>query len=146
MEDDASETYIKKNSLDESLTLFGDVFHTPKLHGVPCILLLNKVDLFAGMIQVRFILVLFSRSSSDHLQLAFLSFRILPPQSDPLSRVFDDFDGPDDLDNSLKYVILKFIRRAEEKGIHKQLHIYPICGIDTTNFQCVFKSVMTNIA
>lgn len=144
MEDDASETYVKKNSLEESLTLFEDIFHTPKLQGTPCILLLNKVDLFAGMIKVRS--KLFLHSSSDHLHLTFLSFRISLAQSDPLSGVFDDFDGPDDLDNSLKYVILKFIRRAEEKGVHKQLHIYPICGIDTTNFQCVFKSVMTNIA
>ena len=62
-----------------------------------------------------------------------------------MSKRFPDFKSPDTVDNSLKYMISKFIAKAEEKPSDKQLHIHPVCATDSDNFMKVFKSIKATI-
>jgi len=103
----------EKSRLTESLEVFERVFHSPKLRSVPVILLLNKVDLFTERLE-----------------------------GNPLEKFVNDYRGPNNAQESLKYIATKFAQRAKAKPTEKQLnHIYPITSTDPSNFLTVFESI-----
>ena len=98
-----------KNRMVESMELFQRVFHSPKLANIPTVLLLNKFDLLGQKLEMT-----------------------------PLSFVFTEFTGPNEVESAYEFISKKFIERMALKPSNKDFVCQRVSAIDQGNFMKVF--------
>ena len=98
--------YTNPDRFRQSLKLFARVYHSPKLANVPVILVMNKDDAFSSRIETV-----------------------------PLSAIFEDFEGPDDYENSLSYIRGRFAAVANQKGESRDFRALTSCLLYSWSFK-----------
>ena len=101
-----------KDRMVESLELFQRVFYSPKLAAIPTVLLLNKFDLLEQKLQMT-----------------------------PLTSVFADYDGPNEVEPAYEFISKKFIERMMLKPSTKDFVCQRVSAIDQGNFMKVFQVI-----
>lgn len=98
-----------KDRMVESMELFQRVFHSPKLANIPTVLLLNKFDLLGQKLEMT-----------------------------PLSSVFTEFTGPNEVESAYEFISKKFIERMALKPSNKDFVCQRVSAIDQGNIMKVF--------